>query len=90
VPVGSGSSKGHRHTPETRKLSGPADSAAQLRFAADAVLAFARSAQLKPGTLGGRRSAGLDPVESDWRGALGFASEEDTCGLVDGNYFLAS
>jgi hypothetical protein len=32
--------------------------AAQLRFAADAALAFARPAQLKPGTLGRRRTNG--------------------------------
>jgi hypothetical protein len=32
------------------------DAAAQLRFAADAVLAITRPAQLKPGTLGGRMS----------------------------------
>jgi hypothetical protein len=32
----------------------PTSAAAQLRFAADAALAIARPAQLKPGTLGGR------------------------------------
>ena len=60
-------------SPTTRQQTHDVKAAAQLRFAADAALAFARPAQLKPGTLDRR-------VDDDSVSTCGTCGTRTHCG----------
>jgi hypothetical protein len=72
----------------TNKAEVTADAAAQLGFAADAALAFARPAQLKPDTLGGQRKGmPVSREQSHQRHAAVYIDRKGTKAIVVAQHY---